>query len=53
MLPVKRKMYAANNEGINILGATFVRLSGTDSHELLRNCRDVICIRFHRSILPQ
>ena len=32
MLPVKRKMYAANNEGINILGATFVRLSGTDSH---------------------
>lgn len=30
LLPVKRKMYAANNEGIRILGATFARLSGTD-----------------------
>ena len=30
LLPVKRKMYAANNEDINILGAVFVRLSGND-----------------------
>ena len=28
LLPVKKKMYAANNEGINIMGAIFVRLSG-------------------------
>ena len=28
LLPVKRKMYAANNEGITILGAIFARLSG-------------------------
>ena len=30
LLPVKKKMFAANNEGINILGAVFARLSGTD-----------------------
>ena len=30
LLPVTRKMYAANNEGINILGAILCRLSGTD-----------------------
>jgi len=32
LLPVKKKMYAANNEGINILGAVFARLSGTDQN---------------------
>lgn len=31
LLPVKKKMIAANNEGINVLGAVFVRLAGTDS----------------------
>ena len=30
LFPVKRQMYTANNEGINILGAIFVRLSGAD-----------------------
>lgn len=30
MVPVKQKMYAANNEGIKILGAIFARLSGAD-----------------------
>lgn len=30
LLLVKWKMYAANNEGINILGAIFARLSGAD-----------------------
>lgn len=29
---VKRKMYAANNVGINILGAIFVRLTGYDNN---------------------
>ena len=28
LLPVKKRMFAANNEGINILGAVFIRLSG-------------------------
>ena len=28
LVPVKRKMYAANNEGITIKGAVFTRLSG-------------------------
>ena len=30
LLPVKKKMFAANNEGINILRAVFARLSGAD-----------------------
>ena len=30
LLPVKKKMFAANNEGISILGGVFVRLSGAD-----------------------
>lgn len=30
LLPVKKKMFAANNEGISILGAVFTRLSGVD-----------------------
>ena len=30
LIPVKRQMLAANNEGINILGAVFIRLSGKD-----------------------
>ena len=32
LLPVKRRMYAANNEGINILGAIFLRLKGRDKN---------------------
>ena len=32
LVPVKKKMYAANNEGINILGAVFARLSGNDEN---------------------
>ena len=28
ILPVEKRLYAANNEGINVLGAVFVRLSG-------------------------
>ena len=31
LLPVKKRMYAANSENINILGAVFVRLSGRDA----------------------
>ena len=31
LLPVSKKMLAANNEGINILGAVFIRLSATDT----------------------
>ena len=36
LLPVKKKMYAANNEGINILGAVLIRLTGTDATTVLR-----------------
>ena len=31
LIPVTRRMYAANNEGIRILGAILLRLSGKDS----------------------
>ena len=31
LLPVKKQMYAANSENINILGVVFVRLSGRDA----------------------
>ena len=31
LIPVTRKMYAANNEGIRILGAVLLRLSGKDA----------------------
>ena len=31
LLPVKKNMFAANNESINILGAVFVHLSGGDT----------------------
>ena len=32
LIPVKMKMHAANNKGIRILGATFLRLLGKDQH---------------------
>ena len=32
LVPVKRRMYAANNEGIRILGAIFLRLAGKDAN---------------------
>ena len=30
LLPVKKKMFTANNKGINILGVVFACLSGAD-----------------------
>ena len=32
LIPVRMKMHAANNQGINILGAVILRISGRDSH---------------------
>ena len=44
LLPVKRKMIAANNEGINILGAFFARLSGSDKNGNHIECAEMIYV---------
>ncbi len=44
LIPVTRKMHAANNEGINILGAILVRLSGADTNGDVIECGEMIYI---------
>lgn len=51
LLPVKRKMYAANNEGIDILGAFFIRLTGRDNHGNTFEAAEMVCFKFNRLIL--
>ena len=50
LLPVKRKMCAANNEGINILGALFVRLSGADRHGNIIECAEMVYVSDSTSV---
>ena len=44
LIPVTRKMHAANNEGINVLGAILVRLSGADANGDIIECGEMVYI---------
>ena len=44
LISVNKKIYAANNEGIEILGAVLVRLSGSDSRGMLTKTTEMVYV---------
>ena len=44
LIPVRKCLYAANNEGINILGAVFARITGFDSEGSQHHAAEMIYV---------